>query len=244
MRTTRPRSRARSREEEEMNRFQGRLTWRTVVLTSVAAALLAPTPAGATMEGMMRSDYGYVFMQRDAGCTHEELWTGLNRISTAGLAPGSSWSDPSTTAWAWYRFNNSCTLEEETLYGEAALEADAFHIEQLGDLSFEASFELFEVTSSEAPPFLTSGPTGLGADPAGSVAIQLAFTQEGRIRTFNSINGIVLPPPSQTTIGAPGQRVAWQYTGASIAGSVSGDLNFDVGSIVFAEIGTFTSIEA
>jgi len=227
-----------------MNRFQGRLTWRAVVLTAVAAALLAPTPAGATMDGMMRSDYGYVFMQRDAVCTHEELWTGLNRISTAGLSPGSSWSDPSATAWAWYRSSNSCALEEETLYGEAALEADTFHIEQLGDLSFEASIDLFEVTSSETPPFLTSAPTGLGADSAGSVAIQLAFTQEGRISTFNSMNGILLPPPPQTTIGAPGQRVAWQFTGASVAGSVSGDVEFDVISIVFAEIGTFTSIEA
>jgi hypothetical protein len=226
-----------------MNRFQGRMTWRAAVLTAVAAALLAPTPAGATMEGMMRSDYGYVFMQRDAGCTHEELWTGLSLISTHDLSPGSSWSDPSARAWAWYRFSNSCTLEEETLYGEATLEADAFHILQLGDLSFEASIDLFEVTSGEAPPFLTSGPTGLG-DSAGSAAIQLAFTQEGRIRTFNSMNGILLPPPPHTTIGAPGQRVAWQYTGASVAGSVSGDVNFDVGSIVFAEIGTFTSVEA
>ncbi len=227
-----------------MSWFQGKQTWRAVVLTAVAAALLAATPAASAVEAKMRSDYGYVFMQRDAGCTHEELWTGLNRISTASLAPGYSWSDPSATAWAWYRSSNSCTLEEETRYGEAALEADAFHIEQLGDLLFQASIDLFDVTSGEAPPFLISGPTGLGTDSAGSVAIELAFTQEGTIHTFNAMNGILLPPPPQTTIGAPGQRVAWQYTGASVAGSVSGDVEFDVGSIVFAEIGTFISIDA
>jgi hypothetical protein len=74
------------------------------------------------------------------------------------------------------------------------------------------------------------------------VDLDLVFTQEGPLNTFNIMNGIELPPPPRTGPSAPGSRTAWLYTGASVTGSISGSIEFGLEAILFAEIGSFTLI--
>jgi hypothetical protein len=44
------------------------------------------------------NDYGYIALQREAGCISEELWTGMNYESIASLAAGGRWSQPNAYA--------------------------------------------------------------------------------------------------------------------------------------------------
>jgi hypothetical protein len=214
---------------------------RVLVFAFTAATVLWQGPAWAAPDIRLMSDYGYVALQRQEGCVFEELWTGLNYISSASLAPGEAWSEPTATAWVWYHTSNECTSQDVAAYGEMILDPASYDIVSLGDLSFHTQIQLSEVNSGESPPFLGTGPSDWSGTSFGTVELDLVFTQEGPFHTFNLMNGILIPPPG-TGPGAPGSRTAWLYTGASVSGSISGSIEFGLEAILFAEIGSFTLI--
>lgn len=216
---------------------------RVLVFALTAATLLQwPGAASATPDIRLKADYGYVALQRQEECVLEELWTGLNYISSASLAPGEAWSEPTATAWAWYHSSNVCTSQDVAAYGEMILDPASYDIVSLGDLSFHTQIQLSEVNSGESPPFLVTGPSDWSGTSFGTVELDLVFTQEGPFHTFNLMNGVLIPPPPGTGPGAPGSRTAWLYTGASVTGSISGSVEFGLEAILFAEIGRFTEI--
>ena len=201
---------------------------------------LNPTPPSGQRGLRQTNDYGYIALQREAGCISEELWTGMNYESIASLARGGQWSRPNAYAWAWYRATNNCTSNVTTAFGLKILQPHEFSIVPLDLASFATTIDLFTGAPPEGgPPFLSCvlascelGPT---ASFYGTVFVNMTMTKEGHPLTFNFNGGV--PPLPQSGLGPLGGFTTWRYIGGPVTGSVTGSINFAFDSLFIAEMG-------